>query len=79
MWLHKIVCDTARALQKKKRFVGVFLVYPGFPLFWTNKIPWFFQVFSKFPGIFLLFLKYDFQVGLNINMETHWVSSEQKN
>ena len=27
--------------------------------------------FSKFPGIFSLFLKYDFQVVLNINMETY--------
>ena len=38
-----------------------------------------FQVFfSKFPGIFSLFLKYDFQVVLNINMQTYWVSFEQK-
>ena len=27
--------------------------------------------FSKFPGIFSLFLKYDFQVILNINMQTY--------
>ena len=29
-----------------------------------------FPGFSKFPGIFSLFLKYDFQVVLNINMQT---------
>ena len=40
----------------------------GFPLFRTDKIPWYFQFFSKFPGIFSLFLKYDFQVVLNINL-----------
>ena len=47
------------------------LVQSGFPLFQTDKIPWYFhdfsRFFSKFPGIFSLFLKYDFQVVLNIN------------
>ena len=33
------------------------MIFPGF--------------FSKFPGIFSLFLKYDFQVVLNINMQTY--------
>ena len=55
---------------------------PGFPLFRTDKIPWylhdFSRFFSKFPGIFALFLKYDFQVVLNINMQANWVSFEQK-
>ena len=31
-----------------------------------------------FPGIFFIILKYDFQVILNINMKTSWVSFEQK-
>ena len=33
---------------------------------------------SKFPGICSLFLKYDSQVVLNINMQTYGVSFEQK-
>ena len=40
------------------------MIFPGF--------------FSKFPGIFSLFLKYDIQVVWNINMQTYWVSFEQK-
>ena len=61
---------------------SVHLDNTGFPLFRTDKIPWYFhdfsKFFSKFPGIFSLFLKYDFQVVLNINMQTYWVSVEQK-
>ena len=40
------------------------MIFPGF--------------FSKFPGIFSLFLKYDFRVVLKINMQTYKVSFEQK-
>ena len=32
----------------------------------------------NFQVFFSLFLKYDFQVVLNINMQTYWVSFEQK-
>ena len=49
-------------------------VFSGFPLFWTDKIPYFHdfsRFFGKFLGIFSLFLKYDFQVVLNINMQTY--------
>ena len=47
------------------KFHDISMVFPGF--------------FSKFPGIFFsLFLKYDFQVVLSINMQTYSVSFEQK-
>ena len=39
------------------KFHDISMIFPGF--------------FSKFPGIFPLFLKYDFQVVLNINMQTN--------
>ena len=39
------------------KFHDISMIFPGF--------------FSKFPGIFSLFLKYDFQVVLNINMQTY--------
>ena len=51
------------------------LIFSGFPLFRTDKIPCYFhdfsRFFSKFPGIFSLFLKNDFQVVWNINMLTY--------
>ena len=46
------------------KFHDISMIFPGFLV---N-----FQVF------FSLFLKYDFQVVLNINMQTYWVSFEQK-
>ena len=40
---------------------------PGFPLFLTDKIPWYFhdfsRLFSKFPGIFFIFFKVWFPSG----------------
>ena len=39
------------------KFHDISMTFPGF--------------FSKFPGIFSLYLKYDFQVVLNINMQTY--------
>ena len=63
----------ALSVIKLYRFVS------GFPLFGTDKIPWYFQVFLvNFQVFFSLFLKYDFQVVLNINMQNYWVSFEQK-
>ena len=39
----------------------------GFPLFWTEKIPWYFhdfsRFFSKFPGIFFIIFKVWFPSG----------------
>ena len=46
-------------------------VFAGFPLFWTDKIPRFFQVLVYFQVFFSFFLKYDFQVVLNIDMKTY--------
>ena len=46
------------------KFHDISMIFPGF--------------FSKFPGIFPLFLKYNFQAVLNINMHTSQVSFEQK-
>ena len=45
---------------------------------WQNSIifPGFFLV--NFQVFFPLFLKYDIQVVLNTNMQTYWVSFEQK-
>ena len=69
--------STSVAIHKRTQSLN-----SGFPLFWTDKIPWYFhdfsRFFSKFPGIFSLFLKYDFQVVLIINMQTYRVSLEQK-
>ena len=57
-------------------------IYTGFPLFRTDKIPWYFHDFSRFlvnfQVFFSLFLRYDFQVVMNINMQTFWGSFEQK-
>ena len=39
------------------KFHDISMIFPGF--------------FSKFPGIFSLFLKYNFQVVLNINRQTY--------
>ena len=49
------------------KFHDISMIFPGF----FSKFPGiFFIIFNKFPGIFSLFLNYDFQVVLNINMQT---------
>ena len=71
-----------RPLLRAVRILLECILVSGFPLFRTDKIPWYFhdfsRFFSKFPGIFSVFLKYDFQVVLNINNQIYRVSFEEK-
>ena len=53
-------------------------MYQGSHFSGLTKFHDFSRFFRKFPGIFSLFLKYNFQAVLNINMHTSWVSYEQK-
>ena len=57
-------CSQGSHFSGPTKFHDISMIFPGFLV---N-----IQIF------FLLFLKYDFQVVLNINMQTYWASFEQK-
>ena len=70
-----------RAFQELESYERCTLT--GFPLFRTDKIQWYFhdfsRFFSKFPGIFFIIFKVRFPSGFEyINMQTYWVTFEQK-